>query len=278
MKLPIVVSPEQVNEAANEGIMDGQVDGPIKRLKIVDLRSLEDFEASHLPGAIHLDVSLLNRVESPVGGLLPDFSSINATISALGLQSDDHIVAYDKGVGTAAARLIWVLDAYGFHATSWLNGGFNAWTAAGFSTSTEVALPAPGDATLQFTPGNILSADQLIEELCNDNIRVLDVRSAAEFNGTDVRSARGGHVPNAQHSEWTSVFNDAGQLKSDEDLYAMFESLGINQDHHVVVYCQTHQRSALSYVVLKHLQFQQVSAIDGAWSAWGNRTDTPIEP
>ena len=265
MKLPIVVSPEQVNEAISDG------------LKIVDLRPQEDFEKSHLPGAIHLDAGLLNREESPVGGLLPEFSSIQSTIGALGLQPDDHIVAYDKGVGTAAARLLWVLDAYGFHAASWLNGGFSAWTAAGFATSTELTTPAPTEAPLQFTPGNILSADQLIEVLGNEHFRVLDVRSAAEFAGTDVRSARGGHVPTALHCEWTNVFNDAGQLKSDEDLYALFESLGINRDHHVVVYCQTHQRSALTYVVLKHLQFQQVSAIDGAWSEWGNRIDTPIE-
>jgi len=265
MKLPIVVSPEQVNEADFNG------------LKIVDLRPHEDYVKAHLPGAIHLDVSLLNRVESPVGGLLPDFTSIKATIGALGLQSDDHIVAYDRGAETAAARLIWVLDAFGFHATSWLNGGFNAWTASGFNTSSEVPTPEPSDAPLQFTPGNIVSADQLMEALGDENIRVLDVRSAAEFNGTDVRSARGGHVPNALHSEWTSVFNSAGQLKSDEDLHELFESLGINQDHHIVVYCQTHQRSALSYVVLKHLQYQKVSAIDGAWSEWGNRTDTPIE-
>ena len=265
MKLPVVVTPEQVNEAEIEG------------LRIVDLRPLEDFSKSHLPGATHLDASLLNRTESPVGGLLPEFASINSTISALGLQADDHIVAYDQGAGTAAARLIWVLDAYGFHASSWLNGGFSAWSAAGFSTTTEVALAAPNKASLQFTPGNILSVDQLVEVLGNEEVRVLDVRSAAEFNGTDVRSARGGHVPNAQHCEWTSVFNDAGQLKSDDDLLALFDSLGINQRHHVVVYCQTHQRSALTYVVLKYLQFQQVSAIDGAWSAWGNRTDTPIE-
>jgi len=265
MKLPIVVSPEQVSQTTIAG------------LKIIDLRPLEEFEQGHLPGAIHLDANLLNRTQSPVGGLLPAFTDINSAISALGLQPNDHVVTYDQGAKTAAARLIWVLHAYGFNATSWLNGGYTAWKAAGFATSTDIPLRTPNDAHLQFTPGNVLSVDQLMEELYNDSVRVLDVRSAAEFNGTDVRSARGGHVPNAQHSEWTNVFNNAGELKSDDELLDMFGSLGIDKHHHVVVYCQTHQRSALTYVVLKHLQYQQVSAIDGAWSAWGNREDTPIE-
>jgi len=265
MKLPIVVSAEQVNEATIDG------------LKFVDLRPLEDYAQSHLPGAIHLDISLLNHTEKPVGGLLPAFAHINSTIGDLGLQPDDHVIAYDQGAASAAARFLWVLHAYGFNAASWLNGGFSAWTGARLPTSKDATLPEANEAQLQFTPGNVLSVDQLMEEIYNDYVRVLDVRSAAEFNGTDVRSARGGHVPNALHSEWTNVFDDSGKLKSDNDLLAQFEALGIEKHHHVVVYCQTHQRSALTYVVLKHLQYQQVSAIDGAWSAWGNRNDTPIE-
>jgi len=183
MKLPIVVNPDQVNEGATDG------------LKIVDLRSLEDFERGHLPGAVHMDASLLNRAESPVGGLLPAFADFNTAINALGIQADDHILAYDKGAETAAARLIWVLHAFGFKATSWLNGGFNAWSIAGLPTSTSVAPTKAGDAHLQFTPGNVLSVDQLLDALYDEHVRVLDVRSAAEYAGTDVRSARGGHVP-----------------------------------------------------------------------------------
>jgi len=265
MKLPLVVSTAQVNEAADAA------------LKIIDLRSGEDYSQGHLPGAIHLDADVLNRAEKPVGGLLPAFDTVNSALGALGLEAGDHVVAYDKGAGTAAARLIWVLHAYGFQATSWLNGGFSAWTKAGLPISTDVVHPEPTDPPLQFTPGNVLGVDQLMDALFDENIGMLDVRSEAEFNGTDVRSARGGHVPNAKHSEWTNVFNAAGELKSDEELIAMFSELGIQKDQHVVVYCQTHQRSAVTYVVLKHLQYQQVSAIDGAWSAWGNRTDTPID-
>jgi len=265
MKLPIVVSAEQANEATTDG------------LKFVDLRPLEDYAISHLPGAIHLDVALLNRSEKPVGGLLPAFEQINHTMSNLGLGPEDHVIAYDQGAASAAARLIWVLHAYGFNAISWLNGGFGAWTAAGLATSAAITTPTANDAQLQFTPGNVVSVDQFMNEIHNDNVRILDVRSAAEFDGSDVRSARGGHIPNAIHSEWTNVFDGTGQLKSDDELHELFAALGIDRNHHVVVYCQTHQRSALTYVVLKHLQYQLVCAIDGAWSAWGNRTDTPIE-
>jgi len=246
-------------------------------LKIVDLRSADAYSEAHIPGAIHLDTTLLNRAEPPIGGLLPDAMGANALASAIGLSPDDHILAYDAGRGSAAARLIWVLHAYGFTATSWLNGGFTAWQAAGQQTSTEAVIPGAGSATLSFTAGNLLSVDELVPLLNSDDLAILDVRSPAEFDGSDVRSARGGHVPKAKHSEWTNAFDESGQLKSDDELQRLFSNININDDKHVVVYCQTHQRSALTYVVLKHLGYERVSAIDGAWSAWGNSSTTPIE-
>jgi len=269
MNLPLVVNPEQIS-APNTG-----------SLKIVDLRPLEAYNEAHLPGAVHLDTSLLNRSDPPVGGLLPDATGVNALANAIGLTADDHVLAYDNGGASAAARLIWVLHAYGFTNTSWLNGGFSAWQSAGQAVSNEPVAPDTSNASMQFTPGNVLSVDELQTQLNNvsdsGSMAVLDVRSAAEFEGSDVRSARGGHVPGAKHSEWTNAFDASGQLKDDAVLKQLYTDLSITDDKHVVVYCQTHQRSALTYLVLKHLGYNRVSAIDGAWSAWGNSADTPIE-
>lgn len=265
MNQPLVLNPEQIAATGAES------------LKIIDCRTAEAYAEAHLPGAIHLDTSLLGRSEPPMGGLLPNPAGAKALASAIGLRESDHVVAYDGGAGTAAARLIWVLHAYGFMATSWLNGGFNAWQSAGLPTNSENVAASVSNISLHFRPGNMLSVDALQAQLGNADLAVLDVRSAAEFDGTDVRSARGGHVPHAKHSEWTNVFNESGTLKDDAALHALFADIDINNDHHVIVYCQTHQRSALTYVVLKHLGYDNVSAIDGAWSAWGNSPTTPVD-
>lgn len=265
MNLPLVVRPADL-----KNVMPAN-------LKIVDLRSAEAYAESHLADAVHLDTALLNRTHKPVGGLLPGPAAVNILANAIGLQKNEHILAYDAGAGSAAARLVWVMHAYGFDNISWLDGGFNAWSAAGLPTTTQPAEIKDATATLSFTPGNVISVEELMSSLTDDQQAILDVRSEGEYNGTDVRSARGGHVPNAIHSEWTQAFNEAGGLKSDAELAALFTDKGMNPEQHVVVYCQTHQRSALTYLVLKHLGYEKVSAIDGAWSAWGNREDTPIE-
>ncbi len=248
-------------------------------IKFVDTRKEEDFSKGHIIGAVRIDPTLLSKVVKPMGGLLPDAAGAAAIADALGLMADEHLVVYDNGAETAAARLIWVLHAYGFYSVSWLNGGFKAWQAAGLriSTAAQPTISSEPSAKLEFKQSNVFSVDEYKALLNDKHFVPLDVRSAAEFHGTDVRSAHGGHIPNAKHCEWTSMFTADGKLKDDETLYDMLQALSISQDNHVVVYCQTHQRSAVTYVVLKHLGYENVSAIDGAWSAWGNRDDVPIE-
>ena len=55
------------------------------------------------------------------------------------------------------------------------------------------------------------------------------------------------------------------------------DRLGVTPDRQIITYCQTHHRSSLIYVVLKHLGYDKVKGYPGSWSDWGNRQDTPVE-
>lgn len=281
MTLPLVLGTSQAQSAlaaqsSSAGNAADIAEADITRLKPIDLRSAEAFAAGHLPGAVRLDAALLNRKEDGKAGLLPKPAVVNAFLSASGLNLGDHVLAYDAGAATEAARLIWVLHAYGFVHASWLDGGFSAWQADGLPTSTEAVSPSPGTLSTAFKGENVVTAETLMTELADSSPTILDVRSAAEFEGSDVRSARGGHVPGATHLEWTRVFDSNGRLLDDAALRDLFGREATSSDD-VIVYCQSHQRSAVTYVVLKHLGVDQIRAIDGAWSSWGNRDDTPVE-
>src|SRR4051812_26520232 len=64
----------------------------------------------HVPGAVFLDVNA--DLSGPHGAgrhPLPDADAFVQTMRRAGVSSDTHVVAYDFGDGSTAARLWWLL-------------------------------------------------------------------------------------------------------------------------------------------------------------------------
>lgn len=282
MSLPLILNPEALNNAL-QGYFDTPADvsgiQPPPQVHIVDVRPENDFNQAHIDGAVRLDPGLLNRAEPPMAGMLPDLETANGIIRHIGVNPGDWVVAYDTGGETSAARFIWVMHAYGFDNVSYLDGGLRAWHESGFGLDNgeDEGPDSPGTLELTLRGDNVVDAGKLVTELDDPSLRLIDSRSAAEFAGSDVRAARGGRVPGAKHLEWTDHFDETGTLKNDELLASDFSAAGIDKEDKIIVYCQSHQRSSVTYVALKHLGYNNVRAIDGAWSSWGNRDDVPVE-
>ena len=282
MSLPLVVNSDALNDALR-GHFDTQADHSgtetPQQVHIVDVRPENAYIDAHIDGAVRVDPGLLNRAAPPSAGMLPDLATANAIIRGIGVNPGDWVVAYDTGGETSAARFIWVMHAYGFDNVSYLDGGLRAWHASGYGLDNgeDEGPDSPGTLELSLRGDNVVDAEKLAQELEDPTLRVLDVRSAAEYAGTDVRSARGGHVPGARHLEWTRHLDANGALLNDAALASDFSQAGVDKkDDKIIVYCQSHQRSAVTYVALKHLGYDNVRAIDGAWSSWGNRDDVPV--
>ncbi len=121
--------------------------------------------------------------------------------------------------------------------------------------------------------------DYILSRLGQPDLTLLDTRSPAEYEGRDVRAARGGHIPGAVNLNWIEAMDQTRQLrfKADPVLRRMLAAIGVTPDKEVIVYCQTHHRSAHTYIVLRHLGYQRLRAYPGAWSEWGNTPGLPVE-
>lgn len=271
MTLPLIIGPNELAQVADPA-----------RIVVFDLSSAEQYAEGHLPGARHLEYGTLVRAEGKANGLLPTASDFSQLLARSGVNATDWVVAYDQNGGGAASRLIWTLHAFEHYQCSLLAGGLTGWLTAGQTGSTD---KPPFDEApvldLKASRNNVINTDELMQRLADTDLHtaIMDARSLGEFNGTDVRSERGGHIPGAIHLEWTEALDKARQLQllPDAQLLDLLQKRGFESDQTVVVYCQTHQRSSLSYVMLRHLGYSAVLGLEGAWSEWGNRTDTPIE-
>ena len=267
--LPIIVEPQQLAEYLHDD-----------RLIIVDLCKTEQYMQAHVPGAIHMDYRQVIAARPPVMGLLPEPPQLQEIASKIGLTEDKIVVAYDEEGGGKAARLLWTLDAMGHQHISLLNGGIIAWLAEKCPlestvnvANSEIAYPINEHEAV------IARKDYILENLQNNSVALLDTRSTYEFNGEKKFSERAGRIPGAVNMDWILLMDRENhfKLQPTAKIEAMLAERGVNPDKEIIVYCQTHHRSALTYVVLKSLGYEKVRGYPGSWSEWGNLSDTPVE-
>ena len=244
---------------------------------LLDLRAPEAYAAGHVPGATHLDlwgVSLIDTDPAPLNAFM---WMIEHVLAVHGVDAATPVVVYDEQSGIRAARAFWFLEYFGHPSVRLLDGGFNAWKAAGLPVTRD-AEPPPKSEWTGTREGQTLATWKDVRNAIGRGDKViLDTRSDAEYAGTLVRAKRGGAVPGAVHIEWTRNLTPSGDFKPAGELKKMYEDAGVTPDREVITYCQGGYRAAHSYVVLRLLGYPRVRMYIGSWKEWGDRCDLPVE-
>ena len=256
---------------------DVVADLPEANTLLVQVTSRALFEQAHIPGAVLIEPSELVCGVPPATGKLPDLSQIEVTLSRIGYQPEQRIIAFDDEGGGWAGRLCWTLDVIGHHDWAYLDGGLHAWHAAGLPLTQEATLAQPShDLHLTIDRSPIAEMADVLASIEDDNSLVWDVRSAEEYAGLRSGSARRGHIPGAVNLDWELLKDSNRQLRLVENLDEIAASLGLLQAEQVITHCQSHHRSGLSYLVGRLLGLN-IKAFHGSWAEWGNDPHTPIE-
>jgi thiosulfate/3-mercaptopyruvate sulfurtransferase len=257
--------------------LDARLETP--ELLIVDVNRAEVYAQGHLPRAVHLEYSEITAAAAPAMGLLPEADRLSTVFSAIGLSPDRHVVAYDAEGNSRAARLLWTLEAIGHRRYSLLNGGLTAWRQEGRRLVTESVKPLPSRYVAKLSGDAVADKAWILGHLGDPGVTLLDARTAEEYSGALLRSARGGHIPGAVNYDYSQAIDRANamRLKPQAELHQALSERGLDPAKEVVVYCQTHHRSAHTWFVLKQLGFGKVRGYPGSWSEWGNDPSLPVE-
>lgn len=255
-----------------------------------DVRDARSYAKGHIPGAVNFgDPSVTLRNEY-TEDYLP-VTDLEKALGAAGIDPAREIVVYgDRGVPTAYFALV-TLRYFGATNVRVFHDGIDAWRGGNQPVSTRQDKTKPVAIKLVPQPGVIVETKAVVAALKRSDVQILDVRSAREYRGEDIRAIRGGHIPGAVNvpfeQNWVdpetlvklksgAVKDFAGMsLKPRDQLLKIYEKLDPARETYV--YCQSGGRAALTAVVLKEIGFMNVRVYDASWLGYSSWLSAPAE-
>ena len=205
-------------------------------LVLIDVRAAATYAQGWIPGAVHFDLFGISLNDTSPKPLAAFMWMVQHLFEQRGVNLDQTVVFYEAIAGMRAARGFWFLEYFGHTDVHVLDGGLNAWQAAGYPVTTE----APRVREVQFQPrvqaSLIIDADDLHGLLGSGDLGLLDTRTDDEYLAKNVRAARGGTIPGAVHIEWLHNLDADGAFKPAGELRALYAAAGIGPDQTVVAF------------------------------------------
>lgn len=249
-----------------------------------DLADPDDGEyawsARHIVGSfyLHLDRDLSGTKTGTNGRHpLPERAAFAATLGRLGITPDTQVVALDRQGGPYASRLWWMLRWMGHDAVAVLDGGFEAWRAAGGAVdaetpATRAAAPYPERTPRAGTTGTHELAAQL------GRIRLVDARAGERFRGeVEPLDKVAGHIPGALNRFFKDNLDVGGRFKPAPTLRAEYEVLlGRDAAAQTVHHCGSGVTACHNLLAMEHAGLTGSRLYPGSWSEWSADPARPI--
>ena len=239
-------------------------------VQAVDTRG-SGYEASRIPGAIHLVPADLSATIDGVSGQAVSPEQAQPVLRAAGLRQDVIPVVYGDPPEYDAARIVWALRLYGHDDVRYLDGGFDAWVAADGVLDESPTGVAATEYVAELNEDLRVTGDWVLSQLGDapydmPAIQLVDARSDGEYGN--------GHIPSARGVDWNRNL-DAGFIRVKAEIEALYQ--GMDPATTTVTYCASGRRGSFAWLTLVALGYDDVRLYDGSWNEWGADERFPVE-
>lgn len=237
----------------------------------------EAYDEGHLFGAqfVDLDTDLADPPGPRGRHPLPDPDRFAAVMRRAGVGTRRPVVVYDQADGSSAARAWWLLRHHGHPDVRVLDGGYDAWVAAGGMTTELVNSVPEGDFTA--SPGTcpVLDADDAAA-LPRSGV-LLDARAPERFRGeSEPVDPVAGHIPGAVNAPTATNTGADGHWLPAGELRSRFEASGVRAGGEVGAYCGSGVTAAHEVLALEVAGFEGAALYPGSWSEWITDPSRPV--
>lgn len=255
----------------------------------------EQYRQAHIPGAVyaHLDTALSDKGTPDASGKyqphpdaasggrhpLPAREKFAIWLSSVGFANDMQAVVYDRNGANYCGRLWWMLKWAGHDAVAVLDGGLQAWQAAGGAVrgGTE---PSHFQSNFELkAPLRKLAGSQDVLDGLGTAQTIVDARATPRFKGeVEPLDPVAGHIPGALNRPFNQNIGPDGRFKPAAQLRAEYEQLLAGRDpSQVVHHCGSGVSAVPNVIAMELAGFAPPALYAGSWSEWCSDPKRPVE-
>ncbi|MGL6201995.1 MAG: sulfurtransferase [Lachnospiraceae bacterium] len=232
---------------------------------------------AHVPGAVHMNT---DNIEEEQNWNIRSGEELEQLAKDFGITKDTTVICYSDAVTNSADdRVAFAFLWAGVENVKCIDGGFEAWTKAGYETESGISEAKATDQEFGIEvpahPEYILTADEVKDKLANDdNFKLVSIRSEAEFLGETSGYSyieKAGEPKGAIWGKDTddgSYANEDGTIAGIDVLGGYLEESGATLDNELSFYCGTGWRATIPFLIMYQNGYTNMSLYDGGWFVW----------
>jgi thiosulfate/3-mercaptopyruvate sulfurtransferase len=261
------------------------------KLVVIGVLKGVSYKAGHIPGSLNVwrpDYGSAKGETYPFGGMMVNRVEFEKFARGLGINNDSKVVVYDEKYD--ATRLWWAFYLYGKTDVRVLDGGYQAWKAAGYDVDMTLLNPS-ADKAGNFTAkprreAVVASMDDVYRAKTDPEIQVWDTREKKEWTGEELKKGafRKGRIPWATFLNWKEFKQPVAEgeqptmFKDAKGVEAVVEKYGLKPEDRHIFYCQSGVRTTTEMFALYLLGWDvdNLANYDGSWIEWSYHEKNPL--
>jgi thiosulfate/3-mercaptopyruvate sulfurtransferase len=240
---------------------------------------LQEFNAKRIPNSTRYKIDDLCNPSSSLSNALPTEEQFEKFVSEeLGISSTDHVIIYQRNGSIGGARAWWTFRLMGHRRVSYLDGGLDAWIAAGGPIHSESDIPLnkmPKTDFKAFLNKSMLVGLSDVERIVQSgSAQILDARSNSRFLIEE------GHIPGSLNLPYTSIVesSDSTKFRSSNEIRDAFVDAGLIFGSRTVLSCGSGVTAcilALGLQIIGKDITKGYAVYNGSWGEWGSHPTMP---
>jgi thiosulfate/3-mercaptopyruvate sulfurtransferase len=243
----------------------------------------EAWAQGHIPGSGFADLmSDLSDQENRLPFMMPPATQFAAAMSRYGVGDDTRVVLYEASrnmwANMWAARVWWMLRAFGFDQAAVLNGGWHKWTLEGRPVSTDPSPYTPARFTARPLPELFADKHDVLAAIGDSGTCLINALTVEDYAGTRALYGRPGRIPSSVNVPATAIVDPVTHAYLPEArLRAQFAAVGALNRRRVITYCGGAIAASSDAFVLTLLGVTNVAVYDGSLIEWARDSTLPME-